>query len=193
MRIIAGSARGRRLYSPQEKSTTIRPTADRAREALFNIIGSRIVGSQVLDLFAGTGALGCEALSRGAGRVVFIDNSKEAVDLVKRNITLVPDGPSRSQLLKKDLSRGLEKIWPLLPGQPCFDIVFADPPYQMGLSEEILFVLDKSTMLSQNPLIIIEEQKSFSPPQKLESLYLSDRRTYAKSSFLFYTYSKTSL
>ncbi len=192
MRIIAGSARGRRLYSPQGKGTTIRPTADRAREALFNIIGSRIVGSQVLDLFAGTGALGCEALSRGADRVVFIDNSKEAVDLVKKNITLVPDGPSRSQLLKKDLSRGLEKIWHLLPGQPCFDIVFADPPYQMGLSEEILFVLDKSTMLSQNPLIIIEEQKNFSPPQKLESLYLSDRRTYAKSSFLFYTISKTS-
>lgn len=193
MRIIGGSARGRRLFSPPGKRAAIRPTADRAREALFNIIGPRIIGSQVLDLFAGTGALGCEALSRGAAQAVFIDNSKEALDIANKNVTLVTDGPSRSILLKIDLSRGLHKVAQLLPDHPRFDIVFADPPYLVGLSEKILFILDKSTMLSQNPLVVIEEQKSFSPPEKLKSLHLSDRRTYGKSSFFFYSFSKTLL
>lgn len=193
MRIIAGSAKGRRLFSPQGTSRTIRPTADRAREALFNIIGSRVIDARVLDLFAGTGACGTEALSRGAAYVLFIDNSKVALDLVQKNISLVVDGRSRSELLKIDLSRPLDKVHRGLHENQPFDIVFADPPYLSGLSEKILLALDKSRVLSQNPLIIIEEQKTFSPPEKLKSLYLADSRKYGESSFFFYSYSKTSL
>ena len=90
MRIISGSARGRKLFSPQSGSKAIRPTSDRAREALFNIIATRVVDCRVLDLFAGTGAFGCEALSRGAAEVCFIDHAQVSLELIRKNIKLVP-------------------------------------------------------------------------------------------------------
>ncbi len=191
MRIIGGSAKGRRLLSPQDKTRAIRPTSDRAREALFNIIGPRVIGARLLDLCAGTGAFGCEALSRGADHCVFIDNSEGSLNLVHKNISLVPNGHSRSELFKLDLSKGLEKLHRLAREKPCFDLVFADPPYLTGLSESILLFLDKSSVLSQDPLVIIEEQKNFSPPIKLVKLHLSESRTYGVSSFFFYSYSST--
>lgn len=187
MRIIGGSAKGRRLFSPKTQSRAIRPTADRAREALFNIIGDRISGARVLDLFAGTGACGCEALSRGAARAVFIDNARTSLELARKNISLIEGGPARSTTLKVDLSRGLHKV-EHLPDTSCgFDIIFADPPYLSGLSDRIVLALDKSQLLAQNPLIIIEEQKTFEPPGNLYKLQLVDIRTYGESSFFFYT------
>ncbi len=187
MRIIGGSARGRRLFSPQAHDRSIRPTADRAREALFNIIGSRVIDARVLDLFAGSGALGCEALSRDAARVVFIDNSKTARELIHRNIGLIDNGLRRSTILKIDLSRGLNRVYHMLGDQCRFEIIFADPPYLSGLSAKILLALDKSTLLAQNPLVVIEEQKTFEPPGKLNQLHLADSRTYGESSFFFYS------
>jgi len=187
MRIIAGSAKGRRLFSPQARSRSIRPTADRSREALFNIIGERIGNARVLDLFAGTGACGCEALSRGASRTVFVDNSKAALALIQANVGLIGGGPERSSILKIDLSRGLIKVQHLLDDTQRFDIIFADPPYRRGLSDKIVLALDKSSLLAQNPLIIIEEQRMFEAPANLRNLELSDSRTYGESSFFFYT------
>lgn len=186
MRVIGGSARGRRLFSPPTRNRSIRPTADRARESLFNIIGSRVSDAWVLDLFAGSGACGCEALSRGANRVVFIDNARAAVELIEKNIGLVDRGPQRSAIYKIDLSRGLNKVHQLLADNRRFDIIFADPPYLSGLSDKILLALDKSPLLAQNPLVVIEEQKTFEPPEKLEHLQLSDSRNYGESSFFFY-------
>jgi 16S rRNA (guanine966-N2)-methyltransferase len=187
MRIIGGSARGRRLFSPQTQSKSIRPTTDRAREALFSIIGRRISDARVLDLFAGSGAFGCEALSRDAARVVFIDNSRAALELIKKNINLVESGQQRAAIYKIDLCRGLNKVHRLLSDHRRFDIIFADPPYLSGLSDKILLALDKSPLLAQNPLVVIEEQKSSEPSGKLEHLYLSDIRTYGESSFFFYS------
>lgn len=187
MRIIGGSARGRRLHAPQSRNRSIRPTADRAREALFNIIGSRVSDAWVLDLFAGSGACGCEALSRNAARVVFIDNSRAALELIHKNIGLVEIGPQRSAIYKIDLSRGLNSVHRQLSGHHRFDIIFADPPYLSGLSDKILLALDKSPLLAQNPVVVIEEQKTFEPPENLEHLHLSDSRTYGESSFFFYS------
>ena len=191
MRIISGSAKGRKLFSPPAGSTAIRPTSDRSREALFSIIGNRVVDCRMLDLFAGSGAFGCEALSRGAAAVVFIDNATASLALIKKNIALVPGGAAKSQLIKADLSRGI-------PGRCLsgwedvrFDLIFADPPYLTELSLTILSWLDKCAVLSATPLIIIEERKNFTPPERLSRLCLFDHRNYGESSFYFYRFLET--
>lgn len=190
MRIISGSARGRKLFSPPGGLQSIRPTADRAREALFSIIGSRIIDSSVLDLFAGTGAFGCEALSRGAAWAVFVDNSNLALDLIYKNLTLVPEGTARSTVIKFDLSKGLTApLLTRLSDRP-FTMVFADAPYLTRLSTTILSSLDKHCNLLKDPLVIIEEQKNFNPQDKLDNLRQTDFRRYGVSSFFFYALNK---
>lgn len=186
MRIISGTAKGRRLRTPPAKNSGIRPTADRAREALFNILGSAIVGSRVLDLCAGTGAFGCEALSRGASLAVFVDVSTSALKLIAENIRLVPDGPSRSLLIRHDLFREIEPPIFQGAGEAPFDIVFADPPYLTPLTGAILTALDKGTILAENSLVILEEQKRFAAPEGLSRLQKIDTRTYGDSTFSFY-------
>ena len=126
MRIISGSAKGRKLFSPISGSKAIRPTSDRAREALFNIIGSRVMGCSVLDLFAGTGAFGCEALSRGAAEATFVDKSRVALELVCRNIALIPGGAERSEIIKSDLSIGKSAACLSRLTGNRFDLIFAD-------------------------------------------------------------------
>ena len=96
MRIIGGLARGRKLFAPVGDRIT-RPTTDRAKEALFSIIGPKIANSRFLDLFAGTGSIGCEALSRGAEHVCFIENNRSAIRLIQKNISLIPDYSAKSQ------------------------------------------------------------------------------------------------
>ncbi len=188
MRIISGSAKGRKLFSPLSRSQEIRPTSDRAREALFNIIGTRILDCCVLDLFAGTGAFGCEALSRGAARVYFIDHSNVSLDLIQKNISLVPGGTEKSGVIKTDLDRGFSQTCRSRFESCRFDLVFADPPYLTKLSTKILSALDNCSVLSADPLIIIEERKNFTPPEHLEKLHLKDSRNYGESSFYFYGY-----
>jgi 16S rRNA (guanine966-N2)-methyltransferase len=186
MRIISGQAKGRKLFPPPGQSKEIRPTSDRAREALFSILGSRIRNSRVLDLFAGTGALGCEALSRGAESVTFVDMSKQALTLIKKNIPLVPDGVRRSTVIQHDLRRSLPFPAVNTPDNGPFDLIFADPPYQKGLAEKILLFLDKSTVLSQKVLIIIEEIKGVDLDIKLDELFLDKRRCYGDTCFHFF-------
>ncbi len=184
MRIISGSAKGRRLFAPPA-THPIRPTSDRAREALFSIIGTAVIDGNVLDLFAGTGALGCEALSRGAAGVVFIDNSRKALDLVAQNILLVDNGRKRSTLLLRDLGKGLKLAGDLLPPNG-FDLVFADPPYDKGLAEMVLRSLDNCAILSPAALLIVEEHKRFLPPPDLQRLTMIDQRRYGDSLFTFF-------
>lgn len=129
MRVIAGEARGRRLET--REGMEVRPTPERVKEALFNILQFQIEGRQVLDLFAGSGQLGLEALSRGAAHAVFVDASRESVEVVKRNIrALGMEG--KSSVFQTDFSAFL------LRRQEPFDIVFLDPPYRSGLLEKAL-------------------------------------------------------
>ncbi|MEE4164395.1 MAG: 16S rRNA (guanine(966)-N(2))-methyltransferase RsmD [Desulfocapsaceae bacterium] len=186
MRIISGLARGSRLFAPPARSRAIRPTSDRAREALFSIIGSRVGNSHVLDLFAGTGALGCEALSRGAHSVTFVDNSRQALLLVQRNSELIPGGGQRSRIIQHDLKRSLPFAGDHSSALHPFDLVFADPPYQQGFTEKILFFLDKSSVLAQKVLIILEEKKGVQIGVKLDNLFLEKNRCYGDSCFHFF-------
>ena len=186
MRIISGIARGRRLFTPAGGTRAIRPTADRAREAVFNIISSAIVGSHVADLFAGTGAFGCEALSRGAASVLFVDNSSQALTLVAKNVALIADGPQRSSLRRADLSKSLGVMTSTGDPHRRYDLIFVDPPYGKNLARTILHLLDRPDVFSTKALLIIEERKDFSPPDSLDHLIRVDSRRYGDSMFIFY-------
>lgn len=189
MRIISGIARGRKLFTPPQKNNSIRPTADRAREGLFNILGRRVESSQVLDLFAGTGALGLEALSRGAKTVVFVDKSHLSLEIIKKNICLFPvENQQKNQfiVIKDDLQRPnfLKKI--PVDIIPRFDIIFADPPYEKDLSTSILQFINDQQILKPDGMIVIEERYNITLPKKLPRLEQSDKRKYGEASFSFY-------
>jgi len=126
MRIIAGEARGRRLFAPSGGDT--RPTADRIRESLFNILGSRVPGARVLDLFGGTGALALEALSRGAESAVIVDADFRAADCIRRNAEAVlgKDWRGRAAVVRADYRSAIDRL------SGGFDLIFLDPPYRMG-------------------------------------------------------------
>lgn len=173
MRIIAGQFRGKQLLSPADD--TIRPTADRARESLFNILASRLGpnfdGLRVLDLFAGTGALGFEALSRGAAHVTFVDTGTAARGLIRDHIDAFGAG-GVTRLLRRDATAlGL-------PGSiKPFDLIFADPPYDKGLGEAALAGIARDGWIAPEATIVLEEavDANIALP---DGYRLEDRRIY---------------
>lgn len=186
MRIIAGTARGRRLATPPKGGgvQTIRPTADRAREALFSIIGTEVVGATVLDLFAGTGALGLEALSRGAHAALFIDWQRLALEIVRRNIVLCGFA-AQATVVKRDLARGLLSLQPLAPA-PGFSLVFLDPPYGRQLAEKALAELGQGGLVAAGALVVAEEDAGAAFAETYGILHQEDRRRYGDTGFWFY-------
>jgi len=182
MRITGGERRGRRLAS--FKGGRIRPTSDKVREAIFDLVGQYTVGLSVLDLFAGTGALGIEALSRGARRAVFVDNSPESLRLIRRNLGLC-GYESESMVLKKDLSRGLPQAGELGDGM---DLVFADPPYRKDHLLPILTDLSASSFLSEKATIVVEAGKEEHIPENIGRLSLAKTRVYGDTKICIYSY-----
>jgi len=150
MRVIAGSARGTVLASPAGLQT--RPTADRAREALFSILMADIAGCRFLDLFGGTGAVGIEALSRGAAFACFADKAPEAVDCIRRNLEKTKLMP-RAEVLHADAMVVIER---LAVRKEQFDIVFLDPPYGLGLDRQAAEAVLASGLLAAGGLLILE-------------------------------------
>lgn len=149
MRIISGSCRGRKLVQIQGKD--IRPTSDRVREALFNIIGPSIRDQRVLDLFAGTGAFGLEALSRGARSAVFVDAARSSCSVIQENITLCRMA-SKAEILCHDLAA---HALPAALGK--FDLIFMDPPYNKGLPEQVLAKDGFMDRLAPGGIVIVEQ------------------------------------
>jgi 16S rRNA (guanine966-N2)-methyltransferase len=189
LRIIGGTARGRKLFTPPLHEKCIRPTSDRAREALFNILGNRIVDATVLDLFAGTGALGLEAFSRKARFIVFIDNNRLALQLIKKNILLCLTGYTGDcgiRVVQHDLTKSIPKNKLPLETHQGFDIIFADPPYAQNISFSVLEFINNSSLLTQNGLLIVEEKHTVELPSSLATLELIDRRVYGETAFCFY-------
>ena len=189
MRIIAGTARGRRLYSPaKKKRSLIRPTSDRAREALFNIISQRINGALVLDLFAGTGALGLEALSRGAAHCLAIDNSPESLRLIRAN-SAACSFADKLTLVKRDLRKGLGFLQSMVSDQG-FSLVFLDPPYGRKLSLRLLEELADRALVAAGARVIVEEAAEVILPERPGCLTLEDKRVYGETGFWFYSVSQ---
>jgi 16S rRNA (guanine966-N2)-methyltransferase len=191
LRIISGLAKGRKLATPGQ-SKAIRPTTDRAREALFSILGRKVEAARVLDLFAGTGALGLEALSRGAKQVVFVDYHQAALQLIMKNCSdcmqsIGDSAHNKPVIIKHDLQRNLRLNLPQsVKGVP-FDLIFLDPPYGQGLAEATLNEIDASGLINSSTLIIAEERSGETLGQSFTRLVLSDQRKYGDTGFWFYT------
>ncbi len=153
MRIVGGAFRGRPLATPRD--ARIRPTSDRTREAVFNVIAhahpDKLAGGRVLDLFAGTGALGIEALSRGASACVFIEESAEGRGLIRDNVEAF-GLQGRTKIFRRDATR-LGEVGTIAP----FDLVFADPPYGKNLAEPALSAARDGGWLAPGALMVVEE------------------------------------
>jgi 16S rRNA (guanine(966)-N(2))-methyltransferase RsmD len=180
MRIIGGEARGRRLYVP--RACRIRPTADRIKEAFFNII-QPMAGKSFLDLFAGTGNMGLEALSRGAAKAVFIEKEILLVDSIKKNIE-VCGFTDRADLFATD---AIQAIGILRSRSVAFDFIFVDPPYQEGLVNPTLEALSEGQLIAKNGLLAIQssvrEEIQDSP---VGQLILTDHRRYGDTILSFF-------
>jgi len=180
MRIVGGRLRGRVLSAP--KSQAIRPTADRLRESLFNILahgyGDPARDARVLDLFAGTGALGLEAISRGAAFALLVDDGAEARALIRGNVEALGLG-GVTRIFRRDAS----KLGPAHPVEP-FSLVFLDPPYGQGLAEKALVSAREGGWLTPDALVVVEEsvEAKFKAPAGFEEM---ERRAYDDSELIF--------
>lgn len=167
MRIIAGAYRSRLLKSP--KGLALRPTGDRLRETLFNVLGPSVAGSSFLDLFAGTGAIGIEALSRGAHAVVFVEHHAPAAVLIRSNLASLGIRKGAT-VLAADALRGLEKLARLenqKAGAAIFDFIFLDPPYSAGKDySRVLEFLGSGDLLASAGIVIAEHRRSFELPEQ---------------------------
>jgi 16S rRNA (guanine966-N2)-methyltransferase len=162
MRIITGTSKGRRLATP--KSQAIRPTSDRVKESIFNILGKEVEGKIVLDLFAGTGNLGIEALSRGAKKALFVENGRQALRLIQRNLSQC-GMKERSEILSKDVSRA---IGILNQRGESFDLILMDPPYEKGLIQKTLIKLHSNRIYHEDSILLIEHDRREPIPKTLE-------------------------
>lgn len=180
MRVIAGSAKKRQLKVPQGWQG--RPTADRVKESLFNIIAPRIAGSTFLDLFAGTGNIAVEALSRGAEKAVLVEKDPRAVRVIKENLALTGFA-NHSMVLQRDVIQALCD----LGGRAfSFNIIFLDPPYEKGHELPVLESIINNHLLSPSGLIIVETSKRDVMPESVSHLFLNRRERYGDTVLWFY-------
>lgn len=173
MRIVAGTARGRRLVVPP--GDTVRPTADRVREALFSSLASRVPGASVLDGFAGTGALGLEAASRGAAHVTCVERDRRALVALDTNVATV--GSDAVEVVRADL---LQRVTGALPGAP-FDVVLLDPPY--ALAEDVIagLLADLVGHLAPDATVVVERAAAAPAPRWPATLRADEPRRYGST------------
>lgn len=167
MRIIAGKHRGRKLKSPPSLKT--RPTSDRLRETLFNILAPRIQGARFLDLCAGSGAVGIEALSRGAAHVTFVDHSRKMYALIETNLKLLNAGDDQAEVVSREASDFLRKH-AKKEAEP-FDIVFFDPPYETDY-DDVLNDLEQGAelLMAKQGVVIVEHSRKKNPADEFGAL-----------------------
>ena len=176
MKITGGQIRGRRLAAP--KNLEIRPSSNKVREAIFNIIGQDLSGSRVLDMFSGTGILGLEALSRGATLAIFVDHARQSLSLIGKNLALC-GYEHLGHLCNWDLSKGLPRSRPFI--DTTYDLVFLDPPYGSHLATGVMEKLAVSEHLEPGALIVLETGKvadtaQFLPLQLIETRIYGDTK-----------------
>ena len=173
MRIVGGTYKSRVLL--EFKGNDVRPTADKVRESLFNILQNRIYGSEFLDLFSGTGAMGIEALSRGAKRVVFNDKARESISLIRKNL-------EKLGVTENFEVTNLDAVTCLLGSVDKFDIIYIDPPYKSEFGERALDVAVKA--LKENGIVVYENEKPFT--REVNGLIKYDERKYGRVYLTFF-------
>lgn len=179
MRIISGKARGTKLYTLEGMNT--RPTLDRVKESIFNIIQSEIDGAKILDLFAGSGAIGLECLSRGAEKAVLCDKSKEAIEIIKKNIEKT-HMEEKTQVFNTDFETCLENV-----KNQQFDIVYLDPPYATDYILKSLKKIIELGIVKKESIIIMEtddEQRILKEIENIE-IKIVDKRKYGRATIIF--------
>lgn len=181
MRIIAGDFKGRKLIPP--KNDRIRPTADRVKEAIFSMISFRVFDSLVLDLFAGTGNLGLEALSRGAQHVTFVEKSVDSIKILNQNIKLLGQ-VEKTEVIRGDAINVLSK---LNGAQTAYDIVFIDPPYREKLYQKILSTIVKYDIIKDEGLVIVEHPIDTDINQVCPPLIPINEKRYGKTAVSIFT------
>lgn len=176
MRITGGDARGRRVSAPD--GLDVRPTGAKVRQAFFNILGAQLKGCSFLDLFAGSGLMGIEALSRGAGRLVAVEEQRKMVRIINANLVALD---FEAEVICNDVRRAL----PGLEGER-FDVVFADPPYKATITDVVLELVGNHKLLSEHGIVVIEHLRSAPTADKIGSIELFDRRHYGQTSLSFH-------
>lgn len=180
LRVISGKARGLKLNTP--KNEDVRPTTDRVKESLFNIINGYIIEGEILDLFAGTGSLGIECLSRGADKCVFVDLSKSSIDIIKSNIkkARVEDN---SEVVNLDYKNAIDRV---KNNSYSFDIIFMDPPYYENMFIDALTRIGESNILKDDGIIVVEHDTKQEFPDNVGKLVKSKSRKYGNTTLTFY-------
>lgn len=174
MRVIGGKYRGKKLIPP--KNDDIRPTTDKARESLFNMLQYYIYGSSFLDLFSGSGAVSIEAISRGASLVTLVEKSRESIKTINANLNLIADEKSKAELINSDVINYLQ----ISKGK--FDIIFADPPYAYEKTNQIIELISIRKLLEDDGVVIIETDKK----ENLvipNDMYIDKEKIYSISKF----------
>ncbi|MDP2929379.1 MAG: 16S rRNA (guanine(966)-N(2))-methyltransferase RsmD [Candidatus Omnitrophota bacterium] len=172
MRIIGGEYRSRSIAMP--KGVEMRPTQDKVREAIFNILGD-LNGKKILELFAGSGAVGMEAISRGAGSVTFVDNNFRCIQTIKSNLKSLGVPDSRYSVIRTNALNFSAK---LAAGGEKFDIIFLDPPYYMDMAKKCLINIDSYDIVSPVGLVVVEHFKKDALDLELERFVFVDERRY---------------
>lgn len=180
MRVIAGQARGRPLKAVPGEST--RPTTDKVKEALFSMIGPFFDGERVLDLFAGTGGLGIEALSRGAGSAVFVDANARSIDVVRRNLEAV-GMTGQAEVYRNDAARAIKAL--ARKGVP-FDLIFLDPPYAMETGDQLLCDLAERGLAAEGAIAVLEHASTRSYPERFSGFERIKHAAYGEAALSIY-------
>ncbi len=183
IRVIGGTARGRKLLWVPDKG--VRPIGDRVKEALFNIIGVEIIGSRFLDLFAGTGSVGIEAISRGAEQVVFVDNNRRSVETINKNLELTKLG-SKATIMHTDALALVSR-----PQKISFDYVYVAPPQYKEIWSEALRRIDSNPgLLNPDAWVIAQIHPREAENLSMQNIAEFDRRKYGNTLLIFYVYEK---
>ena len=181
MRIIAGTAKGIRLKTPKGMKT--RPTADRVKESVFGILAARPLDAEVLDLFAGTGNLGLEALSRGASSAMLVDKNSQSIKIMMENAILT-DLAGMAVICREDVLQALRR----LDGEgKSFDLIFCDPPYNLGLAPKVLQALETGGVLREGGVLVLEHSRHEKLPDGLKRIVAYRSEFYGETVVSFFT------
>jgi len=181
MRIISGTSKGRKLVTPRDHS--LRPTSDRVKESIFNILQDKLEGKVVLDLFAGTGNLGIEALSRGAKKTIFVEKRRQALRLIQRNLNQF-GLKERSEIFSKDANRA---IGILKEKGESFDLILMDPPYEKGLIQKTITKLNSHQIFHKDSILVIEHNRREPLPRNMNGWNLIRQRRIGETVISFLT------